>query len=312
MVTSSSPPLLSGWRLVHQPGGRGLSNAESYWLFLCRMRCGQRFPNDCLLPPFPSARSSGSKFQVEQPKDVEGEEGGSTSLPCSFTYPDTSRPRDINISWKVGNYNGAYIFTSLLNHTNREYRGWIEFLGSPLRDKTGSIPLHWLNQVDSNIYFCSVTMIGEEYKMWQSTSGTVLKVKARSSGSGFRVEQPSNVEGKEGESITLPCSFTYPDTSTPRAFNIRWRVGNYDGTYIFSSLLNHTNGEYRGRIEFLGSPLRDKTGSICLHRLNQVDSNPYFCSVTMIGEEYKMWQCASGTVLKVKGGWHFLFLFLVG
>ncbi|XP_072905007.1 uncharacterized protein [Hemitrygon akajei] len=244
------------------------------------------------------AWSSGSGFRVEQPKYIEAVVDESVTLTCTFTHPEISSHRDIDIRWRVRNNHKTDILRYLDNYTLKDFRGRIKFLGSPLRDKTGSIRLHRVEERDTDMYFCIVVISGEEY----TGPGTVLSVQARTGGREFRVKQMGYLEAAENGSVILPCSFTYPDTYTPRDIHITWRVGGFHGTKIFNSSQNNAFGEYRGRIEFLGSPLRDKTGCIRLHRLKGIDSNFYICRVTILEDHHKptAWQSISGTFLSVR------------
>ncbi|XP_059831126.1 uncharacterized protein LOC132396977 isoform X3 [Hypanus sabinus] len=119
---------------------------------------------------------------------------------------------------------------------------------------------------------------------------------AWNSGSGFPVEQPKYIEAVVDESVTLTCTFTHPENSSLRDIDIRWKVRKNHKTDIFRYLDNYTLKDFRGRIKFLGSPLRDKTGSIRLHRVEERDTNMYFCIVVILGEEYT----GPGTVLSVQ------------
>ncbi|XP_059829860.1 uncharacterized protein LOC132396364 [Hypanus sabinus] len=244
------------------------------------------------------AWSSGSGFRVEQPKYIEAVVDESVTLTCTFTHPEISSLRDIDIRWKVRKNHKTDIFRYLDNYTLNVFGGRINFLGSPLRDKTGSIRLHRVEERDTNMYFCIVVILGEEY----TGPGTVLSVQARTGDRGFRVKQMGYLEAAENGSVILPCSFTYPDTYTPRDIHITWKVGGFHGTKIFDSSQNNTFGEYQGRIEFLGSPLRNKTGSIRLVALKANDSNFYFCLVTCFNDSDKPigWQSISGTFLSVR------------
>ncbi|XP_059831125.1 uncharacterized protein LOC132396977 isoform X2 [Hypanus sabinus] len=244
------------------------------------------------------AWNSGSGFPVEQPKYIEAVVDESVTLTCTFTHPENSSLRDIDIRWKVRKNHKTDIFRYLDNYTLKDFRGRIKFLGSPLRDKTGSIRLHRVEERDTNMYFCIVVILGEEY----TGPGTVLSVQARTGDHKFQVKQMGYLEAAENGSVILPCSFTYPDTYTPRDIHITWKVGGFHGTKIFNSSQNNTFGEYRGRIEFLGSPLRNKTGSIRLVPLKANDSNFYFCRVTCfnVSDKSTEWQSISGTFLSVR------------
>ncbi|XP_069771468.1 paired immunoglobulin-like type 2 receptor alpha [Narcine bancroftii] len=114
----------------------------------------------------------------------------------------------------------------------------------------------------------------------------------------FLVEQTATLEGEVGGLVTIPCSFTFPNTYRPQTITIIWRVHNFHGEFIFDSSNNLTHRDYQGRIKFLGSPLQEKTGTIQLNRLLKRDSSKYFCRVIIInGRRIKAWQNIPGTHL---------------
>ncbi|XP_078283845.1 paired immunoglobulin-like type 2 receptor beta [Rhinoraja longicauda] len=148
-------------------------------------------------------RSSYSSFtnakKVDQPAGLSAVEGGSVTLPCSFSYPAHLRPRGIDVSWRAGYYHGPTIFNLTRAYTDREYEGRITFLGSPDHDHTASIRLDRLRSSDSGRYFCRLMIPGEHHKIWQSVPGTNLSVQAPT-------ERPS---------ITVVVESTTPRGSPP-------------------------------------------------------------------------------------------------
>ncbi|XP_060710695.1 paired immunoglobulin-like type 2 receptor beta [Hemiscyllium ocellatum] len=119
-------------------------------------------------------------------------------------------------------------------------------------------------------------------------------------GDGFTVKQPGRLEGVEGGWIDIPCTFTYPDTHTPTGYDIAWRRNEFHGEFIFNMSLGYTHPEYRGRIQFLGDPAKERTGTIRIKQLRTRDTNRYFCRVAITGNRYALWQSVPGTYLTVR------------
>ncbi|XP_043539440.1 paired immunoglobulin-like type 2 receptor beta [Chiloscyllium plagiosum] len=119
-------------------------------------------------------------------------------------------------------------------------------------------------------------------------------------GDGFTVSQPDRLEGVEGGSIEIPCTFTYPDTHKPTGYDIAWRRNEFHGEFILNKSRGYTHPEYQGRIEFLGDPAKERTGTIRIKQLKTRDTNRYFCRLTTTGNRYAVWQSVSGTYLTVR------------
>ncbi|XP_072349275.1 paired immunoglobulin-like type 2 receptor beta [Scyliorhinus torazame] len=122
---------------------------------------------------------NGNDFRVTQPRSLEGFVGSSVDIPCSFTYPESFNPTKIDICWRRHGFHGRFIFNVSKPYTHPDYRGRIEFLGFPYRDRTGTIRINHLKQSDQNRYFCRVESTGDYSEKWQSLVGTELIVGAR-------------------------------------------------------------------------------------------------------------------------------------
>ncbi|XP_072349650.1 paired immunoglobulin-like type 2 receptor beta [Scyliorhinus torazame] len=122
---------------------------------------------------------NGNDFRVTQPRSLEGFVGSSVDIPCSFTYPESFNPTKIDICWRRHGFHGRFIFNVSKPYTHPDYRGRIEFLGFPYRDRTGTIRINHLEQSDQNRYFCRVETTGDYSEKWQSLVGTELIVGAR-------------------------------------------------------------------------------------------------------------------------------------
>ncbi|XP_032872882.1 paired immunoglobulin-like type 2 receptor beta [Amblyraja radiata] len=126
-----------------------------------------------------------------------------------------------------------------------------------------------------------------------------LAVALTDGGNGFWVDQPRQVNGVEGGSVTLPCNLSYPDNRRPRGFDVFWRFGEFHGQFIFNRLRAFTYSHYKGRITFVGFPIRDHTASIRLDNLRRNDSGRYFCRLMILGDVNDVWQSFKGTLLSV-------------
>ncbi|XP_032872883.1 paired immunoglobulin-like type 2 receptor beta [Amblyraja radiata] len=126
-----------------------------------------------------------------------------------------------------------------------------------------------------------------------------LAVALTDGGNGYLVDQPEQVNGVEGGSVTLPCSFSYPVNLRPRGFDVSWRFGEFHGQFIFNRSQAIIHSRYKGRITFVGSPIRDHTASIRLDNLRRNDSGRYFCRVKILGERNDVCQSITGTLLSV-------------
>ncbi|XP_078390028.1 paired immunoglobulin-like type 2 receptor alpha [Cetorhinus maximus] len=120
---------------------------------------------------------NGADFTVTQPESLEGVVGYSIDIPCSFTYPETYKPREINIGWRRNQFHGEYIFSVSRRYTHPQYRDRIDFLGDPYQKNTGTIRINHLNQSDQNRYFCRVETTGVSNEIWQNIPGTLLIVR---------------------------------------------------------------------------------------------------------------------------------------
>ncbi|XP_020378253.2 paired immunoglobulin-like type 2 receptor beta-2 [Rhincodon typus] len=119
-------------------------------------------------------------------------------------------------------------------------------------------------------------------------------------GNTFTVNQPDRLESVEGESIEIPCTFAYPDGYKPTQINIHWRRWEFHGEFIFNTSRRYTHPEYRERIEFLGLPYKERTGTIRIKQLRRQDTTRYYCRVETTGEGNKVWQNIPGTFLTVR------------
>ncbi|XP_072447378.1 paired immunoglobulin-like type 2 receptor beta [Chiloscyllium punctatum] len=160
----------------------------------------------------------GDDFTVSQPDRLEGVEGGSIEILCTFTYPDTLKPRGYDIAWRRNEFHGELIFNMPQRCTHPQYRGRIQFLGDPAKERTGTIRIKQLRTSDTNRYFCRVAITGNRHVVWQSIPGTYLTVRARRSNSSTSTVKATTV------SPWQPMSSTTMVTTTGKHQKLPWIV----------------------------------------------------------------------------------------
>ncbi|XP_066446185.1 uncharacterized protein [Eleutherodactylus coqui] len=126
----------------------------------------------------------------------------------------------------------------------------------------------------------------------------------------YCVEQPYEKESFTGESITVPCSFTYRENISPLSVSLVVRAGSGhlcltgDGE-IHNSTTNHTIPKYDGRLSVQLDPAA-RTSSFTIKNLTGLDSQMYCCrySISLPKDSstaWEYWQLTEGTRISVKG-----------
>ncbi|XP_063302464.1 uncharacterized protein LOC134601890 [Pelobates fuscus] len=107
----------------------------------------------------------------------------------------------------------------------------------------------------------------------------------QSSAEGFCARQDRTIRVKEGGSITIPCTFTYPEQVERSALEILWHDTEYgdcsDLTSIYNSSMDTTNDKYQGRVSKVKNSIRNGTESIKIHKLNRTDGPVICCQVNV-------------------------------
>ncbi|XP_072349274.1 paired immunoglobulin-like type 2 receptor alpha [Scyliorhinus torazame] len=229
--------------------------------------------------------------------------GSAAALLCSFNW--TGRlPEVRQVAW----HKSTEGTPSLVVHTrdlfqenknqDKEFAGRTYLAASWFEKRDASLNLSNISINDTGLYQCQIST--ERPK----ASGVCADIKltvtpGMINGNDFRVTQPRSLEGFVGSSVDIPCSFTYPESFNPTKIDICWRRHGFHGRFIFNVSKPYTHPDYRGRIEFLGFPYRDRTGTIRINHLKQSDQNRYFCCVETTGDYSEKWQSLVGTELIV-------------
>uniref|UniRef100_A0A8C8S5K2 Ig-like domain-containing protein n=1 Tax=Pelusios castaneus TaxID=367368 RepID=A0A8C8S5K2_9SAUR len=120
----------------------------------------------------------------------------------------------------------------------------------------------------------------------------------------YQVYQLPSVSAQAGNSVMLPCNFTYPQDIKPVGdLRVYWRRGGFFGKFIY----NHTEGfihqDYQGRIVLVGDPQGSHTALIRINQLRSSDANVYVCHVRVQKKDgqWEQWRNIIGTNLTVPG-----------
>ncbi|KAM3924639.1 uncharacterized protein RB166_007964 [Leptodactylus fuscus] len=123
----------------------------------------------------------------------------------------------------------------------------------------------------------------------------------------FCVDQPIRRESFVGESITIPCSFTYSEigSSFSGSFTVKASSKHFCGREneeIYSSYRNFTSLQYQGRLS-VQYDWRARTSSLTVMNLRREDELNFCCRLTIhpSGKKSDSWQNPDGTSVVVKG-----------
>ncbi|XP_069610704.1 uncharacterized protein [Ranitomeya imitator] len=106
-----------------------------------------------------------------------------------------------------------------------------------------------------------------------------------------------------GGSVTIPCTFTYPQQKD-RSVQVYWRRGGNDRCGARDLIYNHTENwthpNYTERISLVGNPKEEQTATITIRNLRKSD-RPMFCCRIHLYEGSKIiqqWQNRHGTFIQ--------------
>ncbi|XP_072255458.1 uncharacterized protein [Pyxicephalus adspersus] len=138
--------------------------------------------------------------------------------------------------------------------------------------------------------------------------GTIFSIEPSGTILNYCLDQPREIESFVGDTVTLPCKFTYPEKKeTVSDVAIIWKA--HDVPYcgktedeIYSSKTNVSFSKYPGRLLLQGDPI-DKNVSLILNNAIPNDRNRYCCRVIISYKDKKKveFQSPDGTNLIVRG-----------
>ncbi|KAL1764485.1 paired immunoglobulin-like type 2 receptor beta-2 [Sigmodon hispidus] len=130
-------------------------------------------------------------FEVNQPAQLSGVQGGSIEIHFSFCFPGVlAEDPQMRIHWRWKHYHGEFIYNSTPHFIHKHFKNRLH-LNWAQPQTSGILRILDLKEEDQTTYFCRVhlnTRNGKE--MWQSINGTRLTIAPASS---TTTQSPSTV-----------------------------------------------------------------------------------------------------------------------
>ncbi|XP_063302099.1 uncharacterized protein LOC134601520 isoform X2 [Pelobates fuscus] len=234
------------------------------------------------------------------------EEGGSVTIPCSFSYPKEDWDKsEITVHWRSGENSPCGRNEFIYNHTkpkpwtHENYTGRISMVGDPIRNKTASITIQNLNKKDGRMYCCRLQYKNHQNidQQWQNPPGTFLRFPVTDK---IYVDQLDAVPALKGETVIIPCYITYPTGSTFTVQKVTWRKGDSDLCRDYGELhvWNLENkSERKDQFSLVNFP-----DDISLSIINVKSSNKnwYCCEVTSESRTYSTHRATELAIIESK------------
>uniref|UniRef100_A0A8C5PLP3 Ig-like domain-containing protein n=1 Tax=Leptobrachium leishanense TaxID=445787 RepID=A0A8C5PLP3_9ANUR len=114
-----------------------------------------------------------------------------------------------------------------------------------------------------------------------------------------------SISVKEGDSVTIPCSFSYPreEWEKKTEVSVYWRSGRkascWNDIFVYNHTENRSHPNFTGRISMVGTPKQLKTASIRIQRVRRSDFLVFCCRVQLNSlNKSERWQSTFGTYLR--------------
>ncbi|XP_075433724.1 sialic acid-binding Ig-like lectin 10 isoform X2 [Ascaphus truei] len=207
-----------------------------------------------------------SRGYIEQLDAVSALHGENITIPCHVRYPPGTGGGSISkVTWTVGSRDLCNENTELLSINNR-YNSWVS---SP---EDASLHIQKVLPYERKRYCCRVETNNGKFS---SEHGTELVVGGSRSNPGFTVHQPHVSSAKEGDSVTINCTFTSPPGRDPMWVWIYWRVGSPRGPYAYHPSQEMVHSTYGGRTELRGQ------SDLHIQWVRGADNTSYYCLVLL-------------------------------
>nr|XP_028560761.1 paired immunoglobulin-like type 2 receptor alpha [Podarcis muralis] len=121
------------------------------------------------------------KYHIWQPCHLTARPNGSVTLPCTFNYTWDVQ-ETAQVYWRLGNFYGEFLFKHPHDPTPRDtlpnYTGRVSLVGDLSKGLDASIQIENLQESDSNLYFCTVSVqtLHDGVQHWRNIEGTNLTV----------------------------------------------------------------------------------------------------------------------------------------
>eukprot|EP00079_Xenopus_tropicalis_P023361 XP_012815721.1 PREDICTED: sialic acid-binding Ig-like lectin 14 [Xenopus tropicalis] len=119
--------------------------------------------------------------------------------------------------------------------------------------------------------------------------------------------QIESVRVRVGDSVTIPCWFSYPRNQWDSSVSLRvyWRAARNRPCGSNPFIYNHTekwvHGNYTGRISLEGNPKEQNVVSLRIQGIRRSDGPMFCCRLEPEGKTLKPWQNIQGTFIHFSG-----------
>ncbi|CAN0410052.1 unnamed protein product [Lampetra fluviatilis] len=242
-----------------------------------------------------SCRSAKQGYQVCSRTSVEAVEGGSVTLPCTFSYPAHLQPSRVAVSWRSDMFRDSTVFQSTDGFVRESLKGRLSQKGD-LDKRDASIFIRDIRIDDFKVYVCQVMVFDDKAGYEFHVSDRIelkLGIRCKSQGElscrstrlGYQVCAQTSVEAVEGGSAMLPCTFSYPAHLPPSRVSVSWRPEGFHEAIMFQSadpfLRENVLGDGGGGRFSLAGNLSTRNASISIRDLRLDDFKAYVCQLVM-------------------------------
>ncbi|XP_075913248.1 paired immunoglobulin-like type 2 receptor alpha isoform X2 [Petromyzon marinus] len=122
--------------------------------------------------------TEGNSYNVCVARTVEAAEGGSTTLPCKFAFPESVMPSRISVTWRIGTFHGEPIFNNTGDPTfiSELFTNRLTLVGDPDKHEA-SLQITNVRRSDQDTYFCRIMLhTPSKHFVFQIIPGTDLLV----------------------------------------------------------------------------------------------------------------------------------------
>uniref|UniRef100_A0A6I8RY31 Ig-like domain-containing protein n=1 Tax=Xenopus tropicalis TaxID=8364 RepID=A0A6I8RY31_XENTR len=129
--------------------------------------------------------------------------------------------------------------------------------------------------------------------------------------------QNESVRVREGDSVTIPCWFSYPRNQWDSSISLRvyWRAARErpcgSNPFIYNHTENWVHGDYRGRISLKRNPKEQNVVSLRIQGIRRSDGPMFCCRLEPEGKTLKPWQNIQGTFIHFSGIFILLFVYII-
>ncbi|CAH2272604.1 sialic acid-binding Ig-like lectin 14 [Pelobates cultripes] len=243
---------------------------------------------------FQGIQCTSDHFCIHQLQTLIVTEGGSVTIPCSYTHPDSgSEDVEFRIHWGESNditcNNVREVYKPNVAFIDDKYKGRISIERNCKENRTELITIDGLKKTDGPVICCQVIVSRKDSKPYtlNDAHGTHLLFSGKNE---VWVDQIDVIPALPGETIIIPCYVHQNAANNISVQQVTWKRGNscsssdYEDINTFSMIERFSVANFPVDI------------SLSLENLHVNDSSHYCCKVRFIDVELR----SPGTELVIK------------